>query len=136
MKPNKVRQLALGTFITVMLIAGLGLTTVNAQDRTVQVRRPHRVIIYRPYNPFWYRRYDPFWDPFPYTYRVIDPIAAQREEGFSDGRSKGKKDAKKGLAQEPTRHKDYNKSNSLAYREAFLKGYADGYRYEMNEEGD
>lgn len=134
MKLNKAKQLAMGGLVAVMLMAGAALTTVNAQTRVM--RRPHRVVVVRPYNPFWYRRYDPFWDPYTYTYRVVDPIAAQREEGFSDGRSKGKKDAKKRLAQAPTSHDDYQKSNSLAYREAFLKGYADGYQHELNKESD
>jgi hypothetical protein len=86
------------------------------------------VIVYRHYNPFWYHRYDPFWDPFwgP-TYTYVDPIAAQRESGYSDGKSRGKDDAKKGLANDPASHKHYRNSNSLTYREAFIKGYNEGY---------
>jgi hypothetical protein len=134
MKPNKVKQLMMGAFVAVMLFAGVGLTTANAQERVVRrPHRPHRIIVYRPYNPFWYRHYDPFWDPYPYTYRVVDPIAYQREQGYSEGRSEGKKDAKKGRPANPTGNKDYLKSNSLAYREAFVKGYNERYQEEMAE---
>jgi len=87
--------------------------------------------VVRPYNPFWYRRYDPFWDPFYSTrYRAVDPIAYQREQGYNDGRDEGKKDAKKGRPADPTGHKDYLKSNSLAYREAFVQGYNERFREE------
>src|SRR5262245_29527966 len=130
----KPKQLALGAIVAILLASATLSTTANAQGRVVC--RQHLVIVYRHYNPFWYRYYDPFWSPFPSTYTTVDPIVAQREEGFSNGRSKGKKDAKKGLPNAPTSHKEYSKSNSLAYREAFLKGYAEGYRYESNKTGD
>ena len=84
------------------------------------------------YNPFWYHRYDPFYSPFydPFwgsSYRTVDPIAYQKEQGYSKGRSKGKDDAKKGLTANATGHKDYLKSDSLHYREAFVQGYNEGY---------
>ena len=133
MKPNRAKQLMIEAFVAVMLIAGVGLTTAEAQNRVVY--RPSRVIVYRTHSPFWYRRYDPFWSPYWGTYTYVDPITAQKEQGYSDGRSRGKKDAKKGLANAPESHDHYNDSNSLAYREAFLKGYADGYREEVNKVG-
>jgi hypothetical protein len=64
---------------------------------------------------------------------VVDPIAYQREQGYNEGRSEGKKDAKKGRPAAPTGHKDYLKSSSLAYREAFVQGYNERYREEMAE---
>lgn len=131
MKP-KVNQLAIGAFAAIMLLSGVFATTAEAQSRVV--RRPPRVIFVRPYYPFWYRRYDPFWDPFYFPrYRVEDPIAYQREQGYRDGRDEGKKDAKKGRPANPMGHKDYIKSNSLAYREAFVQGYNERFREETAE---
>jgi len=79
-----------------------------------------------------------FFPPaYPYRYyTVYDPIAYQKEDGYSDGRSRGKKDAKKGLPNDPNSHKSYVKSDSPTYREAFLQGYAEGYRYQMSKESD
>jgi hypothetical protein len=127
MKP-KITQIVIGAFTAIMLLAGAFATTAEAQVRVI--RRPRRVIVYRAYNPFWYRRYDPFYTS---RYTVIDPIAYQREQGYDKGRSEGKKDAKKGLPANPTGHKDYLKSSSLAYREAFVQGYNERYREEMAE---
>lgn len=127
MKSNgiNIKRLAMGALVALVLLTGFGtVTTVDAQDRGF--RRPRRVIIYRPYRPFW----GPYWDR---TYHVIDPIAQQREEGYGDGRSAGKKDAKVGNEIDPEEHKDFKKSKSLAYREAFLRGYADGYREKVKD---
>jgi len=131
MKP-RINQLAVCAFAATMLLSGVFATTAEAQGRVI--RRPPRVIFVRPYYPFWYRRYDPFWDPNYYPrYRVEDPIAYQREQGYRDGRDEGKKDAKKGSPANPKGHKDYIKSNSLAYREAFVQGYNERFREEMAE---
>ena len=129
---SRVKQFVIGGFAAVMLLSGVFSSTAEAQGRVI--RRPPRIIVYRPFNPFRYRRYDPFWDPF-YTsrYQVVDPIAYQREQGYSEGRHEGKDDAKKGRPFNPTGHKDYLKSNSLAYREAFVKGYNERYREEAAE---
>jgi hypothetical protein len=131
MKP-RIKQLVICAFAAIMLLSGVFATSARAQHRVI--RRPPRVIFVRPYNPFWYRRYDPFWDPFYSTrYRVVDPIAYQREQGYRDGHDEGKKDAKKGRPANPTGNKDYIKSNSLAYREAFVQGYNERFREEMAE---
>jgi hypothetical protein len=126
----RVKQIVIGGFAAIMLLSGVFSATAEAQTRII--RRPPRIIVYRPYNPFWYRRYDPFWDPF-YSprYTVTDPITYQREQGYSEGRDEGKKDAKKGRPSNPTGNKDYVKSGSLAYREAFIKGYNERYREEI-----
>jgi len=116
MKTNRVKQLMLGAIAAGAFMIGVGSTTANAQ--TVIIRRP--VVVYR--RPF----YRPFWGPRYVT--VVDPIASQREQGYSDGKSRGKNDAKKGLANNPDSHEHYNQSDSLTYREAFVKGYNDGYR--------
>jgi hypothetical protein len=131
MKP-RIKQSVIGAFAAIMLLSGVFATTSEAQHRVR--RRPPRVIFVRPYNPFWYRRYDPFWDSFYSTrYTVVDPIAYQREQGYRDGRDEGKEDAKKGRPANPRGHKDYLKSNSLAYREAFIQGYTERYREEIAE---
>ncbi len=134
MKP-KVKQLVILTFAALMLLPGAFATKAEAQGRFI--RRP-RYIFVRPYNPFWYRRYDPFydpfWDPFYSTrVRTVDPIAYQREQGYKDGRDEGKDDAKKGRSADPTAARDYIKSKSLAYREAFVKGYNDRFREETRK---
>jgi hypothetical protein len=131
MKP-RIKQLVISAFAAIMLLSGVFATTAEAQGRVV--RKPPRIIVYRPYNPFWYRRYDPFWDPFyHHRYTVVDPIAYQREQGFREGRDEGEDDAEEGRPANPTEHKDYIKSNSITFREAFVQGYNEGYREEMAE---
>src|SRR5262245_40965344 len=131
MKP-RVKQLVMGAFAAILLLSGAFATTAEAQGRVI--RRPPRVIFVRPYNPFWYRRYDPFWDRFYTTrYHEVAPSAYQREQGYREVRDEGKKDAKHGIAANPKGHKDYLKSSSLAYREAFVQGYNERYREEAAE---
>jgi len=121
-----IRKLLLGALTAVTLVIGIGsATTTEAQGRRIVVVRPPRVIITRPYRPFW----GPHWDR---TYTVVDPIGEHREDGYRDGIDKGKDDAKDGLGSNPERHKQFNKSKSLAYRQAFLHGYDEGYRRELN----
>ena len=117
MKLNGIKGIVLGLLIAAVFFISVGSTTANAQGRRYH---GHRRVIF-------YRHYDPFWDTYP-TYRVVDPIAALREQGYSDGRGRGKDDARDGRGNNPYDQKQYYKSNSLAYREAFLKGYAEGYR--------
>lgn len=122
MKLHRIKKLMLGLLVAGALLVGIGSTTANAQNRGFH-RRPHRVIVYRRYDPFWDHR----------LYRVVDPIAALKEQGYSNGREQGKDDAKYGREFDPDGHKRFDKSKSLAYREAFLKGYEDGYRKEMKK---
>lgn len=134
MKPNRMKRMIVGAFAAVLLMSGALIGTAEAQGRFVRRHnRPARVIVYRPFSPFWHRQYDPFWDPFPTSYRVVDPIGYQREQGYSEGRSEGKDDAKKGLPADPTGHKAYLKSKSLAFREAFIQGYNERYHEEIGE---
>jgi hypothetical protein len=138
MKSNKIKGLVMGVSITAMLAFGFGGATAQAQRRVVQ--RPGPVVVYRPYRAFgsyWGPRWgwgwnDPFWSP---TIRVVDPIAQARESGYSDGHSRGKDDAKHGKENAPESHKHFSKSNSLTYRQAFLQGYTDGYREQMDKRG-
>lgn len=121
MKLNKVKSLIVGAFVGLMLLSGIGATTADAQQRGF--RRHGPVIVYRrPFRPFFGPRY---WNR---TVRVVDPIAQARESGYSDGHSRGKDDAKDEKPYSPESHKHYSKSDSQTYREAFLQGYADGYR--------
>jgi hypothetical protein len=139
MKLNIAKRLLLTAFAGVMLFTGVGSITANAQGKAV--RRPHRppkrIIVYRPYyRPYYHPFYDPFYDPFWGSYwgpryTVVDPIAYQREQGYGEGRDEGKDDAKKGRLSNPTGHKDYLKSNSLTFREAFVRGYNEGYQERM-----
>jgi hypothetical protein len=133
MKSNKTKALILGFVLVITLLVGIGSITADAQNKGV-VRRPNRVIVYRHYSPFWYRHYDPFYDPFYYSrYRVVDPIAYQKEQGFREGKHEGEKDAKKGRVANATGHKDYLKSDSMYFRQTFVQGYNDGYREEVAE---
>lgn len=126
MKPI-MKKLLMSAFAAVILLPGVSTITAAAQGR--HYPRPQRVIIYRPYYPI----YDPFWDPFwdPYwwpNYRVVDPIAYNQELGYREGHHEGKKAAKEGRLPNPTNNKDYYKSSSYAYRQAFIQGYYDAYR--------
>jgi hypothetical protein len=133
MKSNKAKALIMGLFFVVTLLVGVGSITVNAQNRGA-VRRPSRVIVYRHYSPFWYRHYDPFYDPFYYSrYRAVDPIAYQKEQGYREGKDEGKDDARHNRIANATGHKDYLKSDSIHFREAFVKGYDDGYQEKIAE---
>ena len=127
MKSNKVKTLVVGVSLLAMLLFGVGSTTAQAQHRG---RRP--VVIYRSYwGPHWgWGWNDPFWSP---TVRLVDPIAQARESGYSDGHSRGKDDAKHGKGNVPESHKHFRNSDSQTYRQAFLQGYADGYREKMAE---
>jgi hypothetical protein len=134
---NRVKKLIVGSFVAVLVAIGVMTTTAEAQDRGVRKPRrvPQRIIVYRPYylyRPFYDPFYDPFWGSYwgP-NYRVVDPIAWEREQGYREGRDEGKDDAKDGKPANPTGHKDYLKSDSLTYREAFIQGYNERYREEI-----
>ena len=132
MIPKKAKALIMGLSLVVTLLVGVGSTTANAQRRR-GVHRPPRIIVYRNYNPFWYRHYDPFWDPFYPRYQAVDPVAYQREKGYREGRDEGKDDAKKDRPANATGHKDYLKSDSIHFREAFVQGYNEGYQQKIAE---
>jgi len=133
MKPNRVKKLIVGLSVAVMLMATVGSTVANAQGKR-RGHKPPRVIFYRAYDPFWYRRHDPFWDSHYYPrYRVVDPIAYQKEKGYKEGKDEGEEDAEKGRVANATGHKDYLKSDSIHFREAFVQGYNDGYQEELSE---
>ena len=120
MRVNEVKKVVTRALVAVILLVGAWSTTASAQVRVVH--RPRVVLVNRPFFfPYYYPRY----------YTVYDPIAYQRETGYSDGLSRGKDDAKHGKANDPSSHKHYRNSESFTYREAFAQGYADGYRARM-----
>jgi len=96
--------------------------TTYGQVRVVRVA-PTRVFVQRRvfFGPEFYPNYYPY-------YRVYDPIAYQRESGYSDGLSRGKSDAHRGYPFAPDSHHHFRDSRSITYREAFLQGYRTGYR--------
>src|ERR1051326_287364 len=118
MKSKRAKSLILGALLGAMLLVGVGSTTAQAQHRGFHGHGP--VVVYR-YRPFWGPRwgwYDPFWSP---TYTVVDPIAQQRESGYSDGHKRGKDDAKHEKPNAPESHKHFSNSDSQTYRQAFLQ---------------
>jgi|SRR5713226_9691 len=119
MRFNRAKRLVSGMFVAVLLLFGAGaVTTAHAQVRVV---RPRVFFVQRPFFPRWHYGY-------PYYYNTVyDPIAYQREQGYSDGLSRGKDDARHGRPDDPNNHSHYRNSSSVNYREAFLQGYADGY---------
>jgi hypothetical protein len=64
---------------------------------------------------------------------VVDPVAYQREKGYREGRDEGKDDAKKDRPANAIGHKDYLKSDSIHFREAFVQGYNEGYQQKIAE---
>jgi hypothetical protein len=116
MRFNRVKKLLLGAFAAILLFGAAPLTA-NAQSVVV---RPRVFVVHRPFfNPWW---------GSPYYYTYTDPIAYQRETGYSDGLSRGKSDAKHGKAFDPDSHSHLRNSDSATYRDAFVQGYNDGYR--------
>ena len=130
MKSNLIRKGVTSAVVAVILLFGGWATSANAQAWFAH--RPGRVVVvHRP--SFFPHYYYPGFYPgyYPRYYTVVDPVAYQREQGYSDGHSRGKDDAKDGKANDPNSHKHYRNSDSLNYREAFAQGYADGYRERM-----
>ena len=125
MRSIRVMKSVMATVATVVLLLGtLVLTGTTAEAQRVFVR-PHVRVFVGP-RPFFHSGFYgyPYYGPY---YRVYDPIAYQREQGYSDGLSRGKSDAKHGKADDPNSHKHYRDSSSVTYREAFLQGYNDGF---------
>ena len=125
MKSNMIRKGVTSALVAVILLFGGWATSASAQVRVAH--RPGRVVVV--HRPFFYPHYYPGF--YPRYYSVVDPVAYQREQGYSDGHSRGKDDAKHGKANDPNSHKHYRSSDSINYREAFAQGYADGYRERM-----
>src|ERR1700759_4021260 len=132
MTSNQAKALVMSAVLGAMGFFGIGSTKAEAQHRGFHGGG----VIVRPSwgcRSFWGRRwglYDPFCVP---TVAVVDPIAQAKESGYSDGHSRGKDDARHVKANAPESHKDFSNSDSQTYRQAFLQGYADGYREKTAE---
>lgn len=127
-RTKRISKLTMSSLIGLFLMSGVFASTALAKPKVVVKRRP--VVVVHTGRPFvWHRRFDPFWVP-SVTYRVVDSNFDDRHEGYDEGRSQGKKDAKKGNDFDPKGNKEYFKSDSFAYRQAYLRGYEDGYRSE------
>lgn len=107
------------------LLIGLGGFAVPAQaQRSVRVERVEhpRVFVGGGFG-FFHR---PWWGP---NYVLVDPAAYEQDQGYRDGLSRGKSDAKHGRADDPNNHKHYRDADSLTYRNAFAQGYEAGYQH-------
>jgi len=120
MKSNTIRNLVMGTLTAVAAMIGIG-TATNAQAQRLIIRGP-RVIIAPTHRPHWDRFY---WER---RREFVDHVSEQREEGYEDGFKAGRDDAREGRDFEPVDQKKYIKAPGYAYRRAFVCGYEDGYR--------
>src|SRR5262249_53784284 len=129
MRFNRLKSLLAGTFFALMILLGLGAaaeTNALGQVRRVVVR-PRVFVVQRPFfgGPFGWG--SPYYGSY---YGYYDPIAYQRERGFSDGFSRGRNDARHGKAYDPNSHKHYRNASSITYRNAFVQGYSTGFKDE------
>jgi len=123
----RLKTLLAGALFSMLTVLGLGgASSTLAQTRRVVVR-PRVFVVQRPLfgGPGW-------WGPGYYGpyYTYTDPIAYQRERGFSDGFSRGRNDARHGKAFDLNSHKHYRNASSITYRNAFAQGYSTGFKDE------
>ena len=118
---KKAKKLVTRGLLAILLLFGVWSATTSTAN--AQRRVQGRVVVVQ--RPLFFPRY------YPRTYTVYDPIAYQREQGYSDGLSRGKDDAKHGRPNDPASHKHFSESNSITYRDAFAQGYSDGYGERM-----
>lgn len=76
--------------------------------------------------PYYWDSY-PYWNAYGYGYYPYDAPAYRSEQGFYDGFKDGRSDARKGKPDDPNSHGRYRDSDSNAYRNAFVRAYAQGY---------
>ncbi len=135
MKGKYLRRLG-GFILAVLLLPGVALlssSTAQAQRRVIVVRQPY----YRVYRPFgWGWRpwgYNPYFDYYSrYGHYVFDNGDSAYNQGYRDGSSTGRHDAKDRKSYDPQRSHYYQEAGfgnfGEVYRSGFLRGYADGYR--------
>ena len=136
MRPT-LKKLIMSVFAAVILLPGVSNITVDAQHK--HWRRPVRVIVVQPYypvvqpySPVYYPVYYPYREPYLWpTYSVVEPFPYLQEKGYKEGSDEGEDDAEDGRPPNPTIHKDFYKSFSPFYRQAFIQGYYDAYRKEI-----
>ena|SRR5215471_2023206 len=128
MRFSRFRSLFVGCLFSLAVVLGLGAAgATNTMAQRVVVRP--RVFVgggpaFGPWGWGW------GWGPpyYGYSRYYYDPIAYQRERGFSDGFNDGKSDARHGKVADPNSHKHYRNSDSMAYRNAFVQGYNTGFK--------
>ena len=124
-----LKKLIMSLFAAIILLPGVSKITADAQ---YYWRRPVRVIVVQPYYPVvrpYYPVYYPVYNPYLLpTYGVVEPFSYLQEKGYKEGVDEGKDDAEDGRLPNPTIHKDFYKSYSPVYRQAFIQGYYDAYR--------
>ncbi len=123
---SKVKKLIISAFASILLLTGALATTADAQGR--HKRRPQPVIIYQPYYPFYI--YNPSYYP---GYCVVTPGSHQWRWGYREGRDEGDDDADDGKPMNPAGDKDFYKSSSCSYRQAYIQGYYDAYWKEIRD---
>ncbi|HEU0253432.1 MAG TPA: hypothetical protein VFR12_10410 [Pyrinomonadaceae bacterium] len=138
MKGKYLRRIG-GLALTALMLLGVGF--VSSSEAQAQGRR-RRVMIVRPYRPFgWHRGWwggYPYWgsDPWAYERRyshyIFDDNQEAVEQGEKDGFKTGKDDGKKDKSYNPQRSHYFKEAGfgnfAEVYRDAFSRGYADGYR--------
>src|SRR5688572_3142202 len=121
MRPT-MKKLIIGVFASAALLPGVSKITTNGQHR--HWRGYGRVIIVQPFSPVYNPVYQyPVYDPYLWpAYNVVEPFSYLQEKGYKEGRDEGKDDAEDGKPPNPTIHKDFYKSYSPLYRQAFIQG--------------
>lgn len=144
MRSNQVRRLVTRTVVAVTLLLSAWAvtgTTAQAQGRWHGrgFNRPNRVFV-QP-RVFVRPRSRVFITPrvfvgprvgfYPRVYSSYVPyggVAYQEERGYRDGFSRGRDDARDGDRYDPYSHSHYRNAGTVAYRDAFLRGYDVGFR--------
>ena len=121
-----------GLILLVVIVFGIGgiATSVQAQRRRGVVIAPRVVIgprpFYRPwygYRPFGYLRYNQY---------VFGSSESAYNQGFNDGFSTGRGDAKHNRSYDPERSHYFQGAGfgnfGDAYRQGFMRGYDDGFK--------
>ena len=122
-----------GLFKKMVLVVSLLFGVVAFAGTTAQAQRWHhnrgRVVVVQPRVFFGPRAFGPRYGYRngynPYYYPSSHVTEGQ---GYNDGRHDGSEDAKKNKGYDPQRHHDLGDSITSAYSDAYLRGYADGYR--------
>jgi hypothetical protein len=150
MRSNLVRRLVTRTVVAVTLLLSAWAvtgTTAQAQGRWHGrgFDRPNRVFVqprvFISPQPRVFIRPRVFVGPrvgfysgaysYPGAYSSYVPyggVAYQEEQGYRDGVSRGRDDARHGEPYSPNSHSHYRSASSFAYRDAFIRGYDVGFR--------
>lgn len=129
---NKSFRTIGGLILLVVIVFGIGgvATSVQARRHRWGVIAPRVVIGPRPFYPPWYG-YRPFGYP-GYNQYIFGSSARAFNQGFKDGLSTGRGDAKHNRSYDPERSYYFQDAGfgnfGDAYRHGFMRGYEDGFR--------